>query len=479
MIDGLKPYPKYKDSGVPWLAEVPEHWEVQRLKYLFREVDERSETGDEEMLSVSHLTGVTPRREKSVTMFLAESNVGHKRCAPGDVVVNTMWAWMAALGVARQHGLVSPSYAVYRPLQDELLEPMFVDRLLRTEALRAEYVRYSTGVNSSRMRLYPERFLTLRIPLPPFGEQRTIARFLAHLDQPVARYIRAKNKLIALLNEQKQAIIDRTVMGGLAPNIRLKDSGVESLGRFPEGWAVARLRSLVEFVTSGSRAWSGFASSSGPLFLRIGNLKRGSLDLDLSNCMRVNLPREEIGEARRARVQPGDVLLSITAYIGSVAVIPDDIGEAYVSQHVACCRFRPGVVNPKWIGYVLLSNVGQAHGILSMYGGTKQGLSLDDVNDYPVMLPPRAEQDSLVAHIDRRRQACDATIANLTQQIRAIREFRTRLIADVVSGKVDVREAAVRLPLAELADELPEIGDTDEESADESEAQMDEVEIEQ
>ncbi len=132
MIEGLKPYAEYKESGVPWLGEPPSHWGLRRAKYLFREIDERSQTGKEELLSVSHLTGVTPRSQKSVTMFLAESNVGHKVCRPDDVVINTLWAWMAALGVARQTGIVSPAYGVYRPLASDCFLPCYADLLLRT-----------------------------------------------------------------------------------------------------------------------------------------------------------------------------------------------------------------------------------------------------------------------------------------------------------------------------------------------------------
>src|ERR1017187_4564092 len=101
MIADLKPYPEYKESGLPWLGRLPGHWGHLRAKYLFREVDERSATGREELLSVSHLTGVTPRSQKTITMFLAKSNVGHKICRPGDAVINTMWAWMGALGVTQ------------------------------------------------------------------------------------------------------------------------------------------------------------------------------------------------------------------------------------------------------------------------------------------------------------------------------------------------------------------------------------------
>ena len=127
-----QPYSAYKPSGVEWLGDVPEHWEVRPAKWYFREKDERSETGSEELLSVSHISGVTPRSEKNVTMFKAESNVGYKRCSPGDLVVNTMWAWMAALGVARQAGIVSPSYAVYRPHRSSRLLDEYIDLLLHT-----------------------------------------------------------------------------------------------------------------------------------------------------------------------------------------------------------------------------------------------------------------------------------------------------------------------------------------------------------
>ena len=138
MNQTLRPYPDYKDSRLPWLGKIPAHWDELRAKYFFREVDERSATGQEEMLSVSHITGVTPRSRKNVTMFKSESNVGHKLCHPGDLVINTMWAWMAALGVAKQTGIVSPSYAVYRPIRSNAFVSEYIDHLLRTKPYATE-----------------------------------------------------------------------------------------------------------------------------------------------------------------------------------------------------------------------------------------------------------------------------------------------------------------------------------------------------
>jgi restriction endonuclease S subunit len=128
---GLDPSVALKPSGIPWLGDIPQHWEVLRAKYLYREVDERSNAGNEELLSVSHITGVTPRSQKNITMFKASTYTGHKVCRPADLVINTMWAWMGALGISEHVGIISPAYAVYRPHQPDRIIGSYVDGLLR------------------------------------------------------------------------------------------------------------------------------------------------------------------------------------------------------------------------------------------------------------------------------------------------------------------------------------------------------------
>ena len=157
------------------------------------------------------------------------------------------------------------------------------------------------------------------------------------------------------------------------------------------------------------------------------------------DVVRLNLP--ETSETTRTRIQPSDILVSVTAYIGSVGVAPKDLGEAYVSQHVARCLPLPGTCS-EWLGYVLLSEVGQTHGQMSLYGGTKDGLSLDDVKNYPILLPPQAEQLAIVEYIKKICVESTDAIDHARRQIDLMEEYRTRLIADVVTGKLDVREAA-------------------------------------
>ena len=211
---GLDPIVRLKPSGVQWLGDVPAHWEVRRAKFLYREADERSSTGLQELMSVSHKTGVTPRKQ-NVTMFLAESNVGYKICRPGDIVINTMWAYMAALGVARQEGLVSPSYGVYRPLYYESLNHDYIDLLLRTETYRTEYITRSTGITDSRLRLYPESFLRIPLLYPPLSEQATIVEHLDKTTTSIDTAIARARLQIELLEEYRTRLIADVVTGKL------------------------------------------------------------------------------------------------------------------------------------------------------------------------------------------------------------------------------------------------------------------------
>ena len=210
---GLDPKVKLCDSGVPWLGEIPAHWEIERARWLFRERDVRSTTGEEEMLTVSHLTGVTPRSEKDVNMFEAETNEGYKLCEPGDLVINTLWAWMGAMGIAPVKGIVSPAYNVYEP--GPRLAPAYIDALVRLPVFAQEVTRYSKGVWSSRLRLYPEGFFEVYLPVPPQEEQRAVVAHIARETAKLDAVRAATERTIALLKERRSALIAAAVTGQL------------------------------------------------------------------------------------------------------------------------------------------------------------------------------------------------------------------------------------------------------------------------
>lgn len=212
---GLDPDVRLKPSGVEWLEDIPQHWQVKRAKYYLREVNERSLTGEEELLSVSHITGVTPRSQKSVTMFMASSYAGHKLCRPGDLAVNTMWIWMGALGIAKQAGIVSPSYSVYRLLSKGDFVPDFLDYLLRTKPYVSEYVSRSTGIRSSRLRVYPEDFLKIPLIRPPYGEQICIVEAIQQQTERINKAIAQTQRQMDLIREYRTRLIADVVTGKL------------------------------------------------------------------------------------------------------------------------------------------------------------------------------------------------------------------------------------------------------------------------
>jgi len=223
---GLDPSVPLKPSGIPWLGDIPAHWEVRRAKYLFREVDERSTDGREELLSVSHLTGVTPRSQKNITMFKAASYAGHKLCLPGDLVVNTMWAWMGALGVSTYSGIISPAYAVYRPRQPNGIVGMYMDGLLRSRPYVSNIICRSTGLRASRLRLYPEEFFRLLIVQPPAEEQQRIVERIGDETAELGIAISRLNREIDLLREYRTRLVADVVTGKL--DVR------EAAARLPE-----------------------------------------------------------------------------------------------------------------------------------------------------------------------------------------------------------------------------------------------------
>lgn len=444
MIEGLKPYAEYKESGLPWLGRLPATWKLRRAKYLYREVDERSKTGSEEMLSVSHKTGVTPRSQKNVTMFMAESNVGHKVCRPDDLVINTLWAWMAALGVSRHHGMVSPAYGVYRPRDPEEFLPRFADQLLRLPVYAAEYQRCSTGVNSSRLRLYPEAFFRIPILMPSREEQEAIVRFLAHANHKIDGFIRAKRKLIGLLNEQKQAIIHQAVTRGLDPTVPLKPSGIPWLGDIPKHWETPMNRQIFR---EDIRPHNGKPERPLSLSQRDGLIATDEMSERSLKTLNYDNWKTTI---------PGDLVLNR---------FKAHLGVFFASTLRGIVSFHYGVFEPqRKLNTKFFELLYHTVPYRAIYAGRSNGMTvglqnLSNQNFYAVrsVVPPFEEQEAIVAHSEDATVDLNTAITRTEREIALMQEYRMRLTADLVTGKLDVREAASRLPeVAELTGENPD-----------------------
>jgi type I restriction enzyme S subunit len=462
MIADLKAYADYKDTGLPWLGQVPGHWEIKRGKSYLTVIDERSKTGKEELLTVSSARGVVPRRTTNVTMFKAESYTGHKLCWPDDLVVNSLWAWAGGLGVSEHHGIISTAYSVYRARRSAGINPRFLHELVRSSAYQWELQVRSKGVWISRLQLTDTAFLDSPIPLPPPAEQAAIVRFLDWANGRLERAIRAKRKVIALLNEQKQAIIHRAVTRGLDPSVPLKPSGIPWVGEIPEHWEVVRTKNVCR-IQGGFAFKTEWFKAEGIPVIRMSNLRRG--DLDISEAVRVG------GEHCLSDYQlsEGDILYGLSGSIGSTgslgnfAVVRQSDLPAQLNQRVA--RFRPNKSTVACDFLVLLLQTSVFYEqVLSDTTGTAQfNVSTNDVGRVAFALPSLTEQVRIVSSVAEAISPLNITTSRLEGEIALLREYRTRLVADVVTGKLDVREAATRLPDEVL---LPDLAAADEERDD-------------
>ncbi|EUC70012.1 restriction endonuclease subunit S [Alcanivorax sp. 97CO-5] len=213
VTQGLDPNVPMKDSGVDWIGEIPAHWDVMRAKYLFDEVDERSESGEEELLSVSHMTGVTPRSEKNVSMFMAEDYSGSKLCREDDLVINIMWAWMGALGVSDRVGIVSPSYGVFRQKKRSTFNSAYLEFLLKSNYYVEYYNRVSTGLHSSRLRFYGHMLFAMEMSYPSYEEQNEIIAYLGEQTKKIDLAVSSQMEQIEKLKEYKTTLINSAVTG--------------------------------------------------------------------------------------------------------------------------------------------------------------------------------------------------------------------------------------------------------------------------
>jgi type I restriction enzyme S subunit len=453
----LHRYPGYKDCVVTWLGQIPEHWSVERGKNVFLCIDVRSETGDEELLTVSSERGVVPRRTASVTMFKAESYTGYKLCWPGDLVINSLWAWARGLGVSRYHGIISSAYGVYRVRPEVNVLPEFVHELVRSSPFNWELRVRSKGIWTSRLQLTDESFLDAPFPIPPLSEQTAIVRFLSHVDRRIRRYIRAKQKLIKLLQEQKQAIIHRAVTRGLAPSVRLKPSGVEWLGDVPEHWDVSRAGTVCSFLSA--KGHEQFVEPDGEHICVTARF----VSTDGRNFKRCT---ENLSPARR-----GDVLMVMSdlprgGALARAYLVNDDRSYA-VNQRV--CILRPVRVHPQFLAF----GANRHPELLAHDDGFNQtNLPNAAFKIMSLPLPPFDEQAAIAEFLVRESMVREAAAHHAQREIELFGEYRTRLIADVVTGKLDVREAAARLPdeveEAEQPDEMEAESAADEGGADDS-----------
>jgi type I restriction enzyme S subunit len=444
MIEGLKPYAEYKESGHRWLGSVPIHWSVLPNRALFDEVKDRNHP-KEEMLSVTITRGIVRQKallDGSSKKDSSNLNKGaYKLVQPHDIAYNKMRAWQGALGASTLRGIISPAYVVMRPRKEA--NPWFYHNLYRTPSFAKEAERWSYGITSDMWSLRPEHFKVIGSVLPPPDEQAAIVRFLDHANLKIDSFIRAKRKLIGLLNEQKQAIIHRAVTRGLHPDVPLKPSGIPWLGDIPKNWEAKRIKYLLREVdnrsTTGLEPLLSMRMHHG-LVVFSEHFTRPPQAATLVG-FKIVRPRQFVVN----RMQAGNGVifpscLSITGLVSPDYAVFDPIADVNVDYLGEL--FRSRTLRVKFRSESKGLGTGTS-GFMRLYN--------DRFGAIHIPLPPREEQDSILKGIGEQSADLNTAIARTEREIALMQEYRTRLTADLVTGKLDVREAVVKLP--DLPDE--------------------------
>jgi type I restriction enzyme, S subunit len=442
MIEGLKPYAEYKESGQKWLGGVPAHWELKPGHAAFAPRKESNRGMKEKtVLSLSYGRIKVKATDKQHGL-VPESYETYQVVNEGNIIIrgtdlqNDQTS--LRIGLSRNRGIISSAYLCLEAQPS--ITPDYGYQILNVFDITKAIYRFGSGL---RQNLDHGEIKRLPIFLPPLDEQAAIVRFLDHANRKIDGFIRAKRKLIGLLNEQKQAIIHRAVTRGLHPDVPLKPSGIPWLGDIPMHWEVWRVSRFAK-VGNGStpsRSNMGFWSGGNYPWLNSSHVNRGFIDsadqFVTSSALR---------ECHLPKVAAGSVLIAITGQgktRGTSAVLGF---EATINQHIAYITPRIPVVTAKYLHLSLVAAYSTLRSISDDSGSTKGALTCEDLKRFKIAVPPVAEQERAVEAIAKETAALTTAIARTEREISLMQEYRTRLTADLVTGKLDVREAAAHLP---------------------------------
>lgn len=418
----MRKYARYKDSGISWIGDVPEHWETKRIRHVFNECDEKVEDDSGELLSLSQYTGVSLKKncEKS-GMFEAETTEGYKVVHKNQFVMNIMLAWNGSYAVSNLEGVISPAYCVFDFIID--CEPKFFHYLLRIKAYSGAFKTLSKGIIDSRLRLYPSKFYTFPVIVPPLPEQKAIAEYLDKKTVQINELVSAKQKQIELLKEYKQSVIANAVTGKLderREKRKWKDSGISWIGKILENWEVDKL---------GHRFIQRKEKVSDKDYPPLSVSKMGVTPQLESAC------KTDDGDNRKLVLKGDFVVNSRSDRKGSCGLSELD-GSVSLINIVA----TPRNIDGHYIHYLFRSNnyieefYRMGRGIVADLWTTRWS----EMRTIMIPVPPLSEQKEIVAYIEKKVSSIDSQIASIEKQIANLNEYKQSLISDVVTGKVKV-----------------------------------------
>lgn len=441
----LKPYPAYRASGVPWLGDIPNHWKLQRVKWLHRNQKElnRGRTSTN-VLSLT-LRGVVNNNPDDPEGLVPADYSTYQMFRQGDLVfklIDLENLRTSRVGIVHEDGIMSSAYVrlvPHHPGRQRYFFHQFFDLYQR-----GVFNQLGAGVRST---LGAPDLLNLPILAPDDSEQAAVVRFVEHVDQRIRRYVAAKRRMIALLTEQKQAMIRHGLTRGLDPAVPLKPSDLPWLGPIPRHWEVWRIGRLAKIGNGStpSRSKPEYWNNGTYPWLNSSQVNRGVID-----GADQFVTEAALRECHLPKVPAGSVLVAITGQgktRGTSAMLKV---EATINQHIAFITPRVPKATSAFLHLALTAAYSRLRALSEDSGSTKGAITCEDLKRFKVPIPPVPEQDALCTHLASATQTLADSISRLEREVLLVLQYRTRLIADVMTGKLDVREAASLLPEAPI-----------------------------
>ena len=409
----LNRYSSYKDSGVEWIGEIPREWEITKMKYLvvigngrdFKDI-EVEEGGFPVLGTGGEFSRCSDYLYKGPSVLLGRKGTINKP----QIIYEPFWT----------------SDTLYYTIINQNILPELLFHLVNQ--IQFDFYEYGSTIPSMTKTDYED----MKFTLPPLKEQQEIVSYLDKKTSSIDSLIQSKEKKITLLKEKRTSLINQVVTKGLNPDVEMKDSGVEWIGSVPRGWKSPKLRFYTTKIGSGStpRGGSEIYEKEGVPFIRSQNVHFSGLSLE-----NVSFITDEIHLSMSgSKVKRDDVLLNITGgSIGRCCLVDVDF-EMNVNQHVSIIRTKDSL-SPKFLNYLLYSDIGQKQVEYNVSGGNREGLTIDGISNFFIPFPPLNEQQEIVEYLDKETKLIDETISSEQKKIELLKEYKQSLISEVVTGK--------------------------------------------
>lgn len=422
-----------KDSGIEWIGKIPKEWEVNRLKNILLERKESNNpVKTKNILSLTNDKGVIPYSEKGNMGNKAKEDLtGYKLAYPNDIVLNSMNIIIGSVGLSKYYGCVSP---VYYMLYSNDKNIKYYNYIFQTKVFQNSLKGLGNGILEIRMRIPMEKLNNVILPIPPLEKQEKIVKYLDKKITDIDLIIEKTKATIEDYKKYKQSIITEAVTKGLNPNVEMKDSGIEWIGKIPKHWEVTKVKNIAYKVTDGAHVSPEIENGIYD-FVSTVNLKNNCIDFD--NCLKTSEKSYAQLVLNNCNPKKNDVLISKDGTVGKTVVIDFD-KEFIVASSLVIIRTNTDLMNPYFLNYNLKSKYIQDYLILLMVGAGLKRVSVEKNANLLILMPSLIEQQQIVEYLDKKVSEIDNLIAKKESLISEMEEYKKSLIYECVTGKKEV-----------------------------------------